>query len=301
MKRRIISLIMVLGLICLSSFNVGFVDGTYGVTVGEIYNYELILARQNLTYGDHYASCKGLCNWGYQLNEGAILTYEITNVNDLFAGFNLTSGSFHMSMMTMANFDLTLILQMSLHSIFLAMSYNLDPWNQTIWEKGFHIPYLSPFLETSNDTWDELKNLDQYMTNICDDVSGTNTITQSFSEFQTNEFLEIETYINGDILGSLWGDNAEISINNQLKFVFNTETGVLQGLHIKAWLIGDYADYEDLEISYEYFIELVDYDLQDFLFSDVNIVGSFGELMILGMVAFTIIIILAKYQKKKRS
>lgn len=290
---------MIFGLICFFSFNINSVKGSYGVTVGEIYDYELILARQNLTYGDHYASCKGMYAWGYIFNEGDILTYEITNVSDLSAEFNFSSGSFDISTMTCARFDLIMILMMSLQAYNLAETYNLDPWNQTIWERGIYLPFMSPFLEISNDTWDEIKNLDQFMAAFCDGFVGTNTLIQQFSEFQTNEFLEIETYIKGDILGSIYDENAEISINNQLKFVFNTETGVLQGMHINAWIIGDYADYEELEISYEYLIELVDYDLQDFLFSDVEVIGSIGEITTISILTFTSIIILAKYQRKK--
>jgi hypothetical protein len=301
MKRRITSLAMIFVLICFFGFNINSVKGLYGVTVGEIYNYELIMASQNLTYGDHFASSRGIYAWDYTFNEGAILTYEITNVSDLSAEFNFSSGSFDMSLMTIEWVDLNLILMMSFQVISLVESYNLDPWNQTIWERGINLPYMSPFLEISNDTWDEITNIDQYLSSFCDDISGQDTIIYQFSEFQTDEILEVETYIEGDILGSIWGVNAEVTLSNQLKFVFNTETGVLQGIHVKAFIKGDYFNYEDLEISYEYHIELVGYDLNDFSFSEVHVVGNFGELTIIGTITFMCIIILIKYKKKNRN
>ncbi len=294
--KRIYVLILIGAIFCISN-NINHVNGEYQVSIGEIYQYDIIKAEVNSTFNGHFETGSGYTIDSNHLEENTMVSYEITEVNTLGVFWNLSSGGFshnHVSDDTIINSYENLLTQC------FALPKIYDPIHSDI-ENGTGLVFYSPFIDPINENWEIIKNVEDYVENTIDLLTDTKITYEMDSLLkESNSKLSIEFVLGGTIDGK-W---ANVPINakfmNHLLIEFDKINGVFLGLRMKSSIDGSYNS-NTVNITISFQSEMKDYNIPSFTKNDITKVsGVFGEGILIGLSSLLILTILVSKRKESR-
>ncbi|NHJ84860.1 MAG: hypothetical protein FK734_05325 [Asgard group archaeon] len=240
--------------------NLLIVKGDFNLTVGTIYNYEVINSYWDKKVGDQSSSGTGFRYDQTKYPSTTQISTKVTSVNPMDVHYNLSIGmdtyEAYDSYLEIVGIDL-----LCQHPLLMARS-TPDEWNQTREDLGiflFNIFFTEPstFGEQldyiSNDT--AISTFFTYTEIVDSHIEGYFDDSTDIAVF---DWVMNMHYINGSVNTNFQGEQ-------YIKLAYNKNNGYLMGF---KWSYNYYGNISGINCSLNWYhqIELVGYDLSEFYF-----------------------------------
>jgi hypothetical protein len=245
-----------------------FANGTFGVTVGQIFTYDVIKNNFSVTIGANSGTSTGYEIDGQEFPEGTQVDVEVTAVNPLDVEYELQSGSYYETDYS-GSIGLGLTVVLSILVPFIALTAIDQTWNQTAVEE-VSSPLLIPFVENETSTWDAYIDMAtdlQTAPPISTDTLGTIGINATYSD--TVSTFVFELYVGGTLnfnetLVSNYYETLG-TVEHHFQFAYDKLTGVMLGIRMEGTVDGT-SNGTDVSWSYYQHTEKVGYNLPGYEF-----------------------------------
>ncbi len=287
---------MLIGLIFCISNSFSLVSGEYQVSVGEIYQYDIIKAEINCTFNGHFETGSGYTIDSNHLEENTTITFEVMYVNPLDVTWNLSGGGFSNTHLSYEN-DINSFKNLLTYCFILPNIF--DPTDADI-ENGTGLIFYSPFIDPILENWEIIKSSEDIVENKIDNLTDTKITydLDSVSE-DSDSKLSMEFTFGGTIDGKWSNRPIDAKFMNHLLIEYDKLKGILLGLRMKSSIEGSF-DSNAVDISIYFHSEIKDYDIPAFAKSDITKVsGTFGEGILIGL--SSLLILTVSVSKRKES
>ena len=242
-------------------FSVNMAQGTFSVTVGDDYDFDVVAANQTITVGNNTGGTNGYELDGLVFAEGTSVNVNVTAVSTVVS-YNITTGAATVSEGSNIDF-LNLTVQLSLlFPIVYAWAFcEVDNWDQAAADEEFS-PAIMPFVESDFD-W-------QYFIDLAEEIhssgatNDTDEILQDATYLEDTDDFYYEYYVNGPLDGNITTGTGlyliDLDMVFHLQFSYEKATGVNNGFNIAFTLDGD-SNGTDVSIEYNNKVERDGFDL----------------------------------------
>jgi hypothetical protein len=238
----------------------------YGVSIGEIFDYDIVSGQLNAEIGTNSLVVSGINLGEVKYQESSVIEVVVNNITEFSVLYNIscndlssTGEIYESSYSAYSNF---IILPVTYGS---NLAHNWQIFS-TFYSKGIRNGFY-PFLNAEQTTWDYFEELNnEIRSDISElgfDVEFSNDIDDG-EEYFSFEFLMIGNNIGDFIAGT--ETTSDGSFQSQIKGVYHKTSGVLYGVHYLGSLDGT-INGVSCKLSLQFQIELTTYDMEDFILS----------------------------------
>jgi hypothetical protein len=276
-------------------------QGAYHVTVGNTFQYDMLLAEVDITIGGTRYTGSGFSISGNHVDQGTMCTIQVNSVTATTVTSTLYGGTYSQSYIS----EWVLSDDISFNSLILSWLHKAQPYltNPTLVSNGLGLIFF-PFVEyaLSFDFFEEYVAKTSYqLTGATSAV--TNPTFKCVSE-EKDGLYYFESYFSGSDAISGGSPEYDLDFSVRLKFAYDRSYAVLQGMHFLAEGRGIFNG-QKAKYRCESLIELQFYDLPNFKLSFFDITYDWwiiptavgGGLILIGTIVF--VSIRAKRGKKK--
>ncbi len=264
---RVILPVLMIGIV----FSSQTVNGDYLVTVGSIFNYDVIDSNMSVTFGVNTASGTGFEIANTTFAAGTTVELNVTALDSLGVDYNLTAGAFTEEKSSSVWDSLGMAL-LTIFPLFVSLGIATTEWDQNATEDTHAGLLLVPFLDVDNSSWepwsiwaDMADSIHANGTTAMENIT-TSLVWDATYDNTSTDFI-FETHLSGEIAdlvnnsGSLTQVN--LTIEHRYQFAYTIATGVMLGIRMVGEVTG-FVNGTIFEMNYNYLTEKAGYDMPIF-------------------------------------
>lgn len=296
--------ILIIVILFFSISTVAFSQGAYHVTPGYIYPFVMEKIQIDIKLGGIEYTGNGYTLAGNHINQGTSASVEVNSNSGTYVGYTITSGAF--SQIFSAEWvgeD-----EHRLESEILSVLWHVQPYLTTpSLLTNLNLLIFYPFVECVyvEDFFEEFVDGTNYaLTMLLPNLNSPEF--QAMSE-TNGDIYTFESYLTGNTETSGGSPEYDINFKHHTKFVYDTNIGVLYGMHYLASGKGTFNG-QSAQFTVESLIRQLTYTMPDFtlggfsfdISQDWWIIAAGGGGLLLIIIIVIIVIVVGKKKKPKK-